>query len=284
MRIGIGTPNSHPSANGLLTLEWAKRAEACGLASVTTIGRVAYPTQEELVSLAGAAAVTTRIGLMTDVLLGPTRDPVLLAKQAATLDQVSGGRFILGTGVGNRPDDFQLTGTRFEDRGRRWDESLDVLHRVWRGDPVDGASTSIAPRPTNGTSVPMMFGGASEAAVQRVARWGIGYTATGGAGVEAAGRMFERVRSAWAQAGRPGAPICSALFYFALGRDAEQGRDYLSGYYGPAGDQMWPNVPRDADALRDLVAGYEQVGADELVLVPTLASPEQVDLLAEAVS
>ena len=90
MRIGIGIPNSHPSANGLLTLAWAKRAEACGLASVTTIGRVAYPTHEELVSLAGAAAVTTRIGLMTDVLLGPTRDPVLLAKQAATLDQLSG--------------------------------------------------------------------------------------------------------------------------------------------------------------------------------------------------
>ncbi len=72
-------------------MEWARRAEALGFSTLATIGRVAYPTYEELVALAAAASVTERIGLMPNVLLAPTRDPVLLAKEAASLDQLSGG-------------------------------------------------------------------------------------------------------------------------------------------------------------------------------------------------
>jgi alkanesulfonate monooxygenase SsuD/methylene tetrahydromethanopterin reductase-like flavin-dependent oxidoreductase (luciferase family) len=75
------------------------------------------------VTLGAAAAVTERIGLMTDILLAPAREPILLAKQAATLDQISGGRFVLGIGVGARPDDFAVTGFNFKDRGKRLDLS-----------------------------------------------------------------------------------------------------------------------------------------------------------------
>src|SRR2546425_6794236 len=111
MKIAIGIPNSIPGADGRLLLEWARRAERLGFSSLATIGRIAYPSSEELVVLAAAAGVTERIGLFTNILLGPTRDPALLAKQAATLDQVSAGRLVLGVGVGGRPDDFETTGT-----------------------------------------------------------------------------------------------------------------------------------------------------------------------------
>src|SRR4051812_32217256 len=117
MQIGIGLPNTVDSPTGSMMLAWARRAEERGFSTLTTIGRVAWPGYEELVTLAAAAGATSRIGLLTNILLAPTRDPVLLAKEAASLDQLSGGRFVLGLGVGGRPDDFEATGTNLRDRG-----------------------------------------------------------------------------------------------------------------------------------------------------------------------
>src|SRR5688500_18035824 len=106
MQVGIGLPNPIPGTRGRLLVAWAKRAEARGFSSLATIDRIAYPSYESLISLAAAAAVTERIGLVTNILLGPTRDPVLLAKEAASVDQISDGRLTLGLGVGGREDDF----------------------------------------------------------------------------------------------------------------------------------------------------------------------------------
>src|SRR5690242_694256 len=106
MKIGIGIGNTIPGIAGNTIVAWAHRAEERGFSTLGTIGRVAYPSYEELVTLAAAAGATQRIGLLTDVLLAPLRDPVLLAKEAASLDQLSGGRFVLGLAVGGREDDF----------------------------------------------------------------------------------------------------------------------------------------------------------------------------------
>src|SRR5690349_16781684 len=105
MKIGIGLPNTIPGTPGRLLLDWARLAEKHGFSRLGTIDRVVYPNYESLVALAGAGAVTERIGLLTNVLLGPTRNPVLLAKEAASVDQISGGRLTLGVGVGSREDD-----------------------------------------------------------------------------------------------------------------------------------------------------------------------------------
>ena len=282
MKIGIGIPNSIPGAGGGLLLDWAHRAESLGFVSLATIGRVAYPSAEELVVLAAAAGATERIGLFTNVLLGPTREPALLAKQAATLDQLSGGRFLLGVGVGGRPDDFETTGTGLHDRGRRWDRALDLMHRAWRGEPVDGSPKPISPRPANGDRVPLMMGGGSDAAIRRTVEWGVGWTA-GGGGVDLARGMFEKVRAAWERAGKPGRPELRALTYFALGPDADRGGDYLQDYYGELGAQIWPRVPRNLEAVRATRAAFEEIGTDVLTFSPTIASLDQVDLLAEAV-
>jgi len=90
VKIGLGLPNADKSVtNGRLLVDIARRAEALGFSTLATIGRVAYPNYEELVTLAAAAGATERIGLCTDILLAATREPVLLAKQAATLDQIA---------------------------------------------------------------------------------------------------------------------------------------------------------------------------------------------------
>lgn len=81
------------------------------LLSLGTIDRIAYPNYESLVSLAAAAAVTERIGLVTDILIAPLRtNSTLFAKQAATIDNLSGGRLTLGLAVGGRPDDYEVSG------------------------------------------------------------------------------------------------------------------------------------------------------------------------------
>jgi alkanesulfonate monooxygenase SsuD/methylene tetrahydromethanopterin reductase-like flavin-dependent oxidoreductase (luciferase family) len=96
-----------------------------GFSTLATIDRIAYPSYDSLASLAAAAAVTERIGLLTNILLAPTRNPILLAKEAASVDQLSAGRLVLGLAVGSRRDDFVAAERTFEDRGKRFDQDLD---------------------------------------------------------------------------------------------------------------------------------------------------------------
>src|SRR5213080_2222198 len=107
MDIAIGLNATIPGVEGHQLLEWARRSEGRGFSSLGTIDRIVYPSHEPLVALAAAGAVTERIRLATTILLAPTRaNGALLAKQAATLDVLSGGRLVLGVAVGRRDDDF----------------------------------------------------------------------------------------------------------------------------------------------------------------------------------
>ena len=147
MQIGIGLPSAIRGVDSGLTLDWAKRADAGPFSSLGTIDRIVYPSFEPLVSLAAVAAVTQRIGLMTTVLLAPTRNAGILAKQAATLDALSGGRLTLGLGVGRREDDFRAAPASFRTRGRRFEEQLGILRRVWASEPPVEGVGSVGPAP-----------------------------------------------------------------------------------------------------------------------------------------
>jgi alkanesulfonate monooxygenase SsuD/methylene tetrahydromethanopterin reductase-like flavin-dependent oxidoreductase (luciferase family) len=129
MEIGIGLPNPVPGTNGGTLVEWARRAEHMGFSSLATIDRIVYPSYDSLISLAAAAAVTERIGLMTNILIGPLRNEVLLAKEAASVHRLSGGRLILGLAPGGRRDDFMALGNGFETRGGRLEHQIEVAAR-----------------------------------------------------------------------------------------------------------------------------------------------------------
>lgn len=282
MQIGIGLPNPIPGTPGEMLVRWARRAEEAGFSSLATIDRIVYPSYESLISLAAAAAVTERIGLMTNALLGPTRNPVLLAKEAASVDQLSGGRLTLGLGVGAREDDFEAAGQDFHTRGKRWDQDLELVHRAWRGEPL-GAGKPVGPRPAQGDRVPILIGGMSDPAIERTIRWGIGWT-VGGAPPERGGPFAERVRQAWKDAGKQGEPKIVGLTYFALGDEAEEkAAAYLTDYYGQYGAGITQGIPKTAQSLQETVSKFEDYGFDELFVDPTVADLAQLDAAAEAV-
>jgi alkanesulfonate monooxygenase SsuD/methylene tetrahydromethanopterin reductase-like flavin-dependent oxidoreductase (luciferase family) len=275
-----------PWAQGRDLVEWARRADARGFSTLCTIGRIAYPGHDELTALAAAAAVTERIGLMTNILLAPLYNPVLLAKQAATVESLSGGRFTLGIAVGGRQDDYDVVGATFSDRGARLDEALEVMTAAWRSELVSGASRPVTPPLPRADGVPLMFGGTGPKAIQRVVRHGIGWTA-GGAPPEAAGGFARQVREAWAEAGRDGEPHIAALAYFGLGDQAADGAGrYLMDYYAFVGDTIAKAIAGSAlisvDAIRSTIGAFTDAGVDELMLCGTIPEPDQVDLLADA--
>jgi len=284
VNIGLGLPNSDKSLhNGRLLVDIARRAEELGFSTLGTIGRVAFSTYEELITLGAAAAVTERTGLMTDILLAATREPVLLARQAATLDQISGGRFTLGIGAGVRPDDFSVTGYGFNDRGKRLDAALDLMHRAWRGETIPGTGELVTPRPVNGHSVPIMFGGQSDNAVRRVAKYGIGYTMGGGDPTALSG-MMERVNAAWKEAGRDGRPQFRVLSYFALGDDvAAEAEQNILAYYGAWGPRIWAAAAKTPAQAKERVELFKATGSDELIMFMTAPAIEQAERLAQAV-
>lgn len=286
MDLGIGLPNPVPGAPGPLFVDWARRAEERGFTGLATIDRIVYPSYDSLATLAAAAGATSRIRLTTNILLAPAYSPVVLAKQAASIDAISGGRLTLGLGVGTRADDYAVTGRDFHRRGRDFDAGLDVMHRVWRGEAVGGGEVALCPTPTHDQRVPILVGGNGDHAIRRAIQWGAGWTA-GGSSAAQAGPFVEQLRAAWHDAGRDGEPRIAALAYFSLGDEAEApSREYLNHYYttasGPElGAAIAGSALRSPQAIRDAVKGFADVGFTELYLDPTVASLEQLDRLAD---
>ncbi len=286
MDVGIGIPNSIPGTTGSQLLEWARRAEAAGFSSLASIGAVEYPGYEELTVFAAAGAVTERIRFVSNVLIAPARSSAELAKQAASVDQLTGGRLTLGLGVGWRSADYALTGRDFANRGNRFDEQLRDLRRAWNGEPLQEGTRPVGPQPVQAGGVPLLIGGTTDAAVRRVVDHGVGWTA-GGLPPEAANEMAEKVRTAWKQGGRDGEPRLVALVYFGLGDTEERSRAYLRDYYGPMGEDtanmIADSALRSPEAITATIQGFRDIGFDELILDPTVSEPDQVDLLADAI-
>jgi alkanesulfonate monooxygenase SsuD/methylene tetrahydromethanopterin reductase-like flavin-dependent oxidoreductase (luciferase family) len=263
--------------NGIV--DWARRAEQAGFSSLGTIDRIAYPNYESLISLAAAAAVTERVRLVTDILIAPLRtNTALLAKQAATIDHLSGGRLVLGLAVGGRPDDFEVSRVDFRSRGRAFESQLSELNKIWAGDVV-------GPDPANGQRPTLLSGGSSDVAFRRAAEHGDGWMMGGGAPDQFT-QGLTKLKDAWSAAGREGEPGSMALFYFALGDGAQEiAQRTLGDYYSFLGDyaqQVVQSAAKDADTLKGYLSAFEQAGADEVICFPASADPAQVELLAEA--
>jgi len=284
--IGIGLPNTVPGIEGRRLIDWAKDAEEAGFSTLGTIGRLVYPNYEELVALSAAAAVTSRIRLTTSVLLAPLyANTALFAKQAASLDRLSGGRLVLGLGLGGRDDDYAASALPAAGKGRRLDQQLADMKRIWSGEHF-GHAGAIGPEPVRRGGPELILGGAAEASFRRVALLGDGWIMGGGT-PDMFAQGAAAVEAAWKEAGRPGRPRKLSLAYFALGSGARHHADhYLLHYYDWLGDvarQIAAGAAVSTEMVKSSAAAFASAGCDELIFVPTSASPDQITLLADAV-
>lgn len=277
MRVGIGLPTTFPDVSGTLIIEWAQRAERQRLASLGVLDRVVHDGYEPLAALAAAAAVTSRIDLVTMIVIGPLRNTSLLVRQSLSVHALSGGRLSLGVSVGARKDDYEATGIEYSSRGRLLTEQLSSIRDRWDERPM-----AIPPdRP----AVPeLLVGGGSDISFARVARYADGY-AHGGGPPRAFARAADKARAAWSDAGRPGRPRLWGQGYFALGDEATKaaGMAYLREYYaftGPYAERIVTELLTTPQAITQFVRGYAEAGCDDLVLFPTVAHLDQLDRLA----
>jgi len=209
-------------------------------------GRIAVPAVADwldpMIGLSFAAAATRRIHIATGILLLPEHNPVLLAKQAATLDLMSAGRLTLGVGIGWSEEEFAALGVPFARRGPRAAEYVAAMRTLWRDDVAsfDGEFVSfdavrVNPRPVRDRRIPIVVGGNSDPALRRAATWGDGWYGFNLSGVEQVAERIDTLRG-----------LCRAV-----------GRD--------------PGELRMAVALRDVdpgdVPALAGAGVDELVLV-----------------
>lgn len=287
MDIAIGLPSTIPGVTGDEITEWARRAEARGFSALSTIDRIAYPNLEPLIALAAAAAVTQRIKLATTILIAPYRkNNALLAKQAASVQKLSGGRLMLGVAVGGREADYEVSGADFHTRGNAMDELLPEIKEIWsHSNEASGQSTAIGPDVSENPPK-LILGGGADVVYKRAAKYGDGY-ALGGGTPEMFTSAKEGVEAAWEAEGRDDAPYLGALAYFSLGERAEENaRTNLGDYYhwlGEIAEMIVGSAAKDAGTAKGYVQAFADAGCQELFFFPASSDPEQIDMLADAV-
>ncbi|MCC7370618.1 MAG: LLM class flavin-dependent oxidoreductase [Chloroflexi bacterium] len=281
----MGVPTTIPGTPGDLLLEWARRADASGFSSLSFIDRIAYDNYEVMTTLAAMAAVTANVRLLPAVILGTTRSAGLLAKQATTVDRLSNGRLSLGLGIGARTSDYDAVDLTFHDRGRRFDEQLATLRRLWRGEPFSETVGPIGPAPVQPGGPELLIGAFAPSALKRVGQYADGYIGVRTPPDIAA--CFKLVEEGWREFGRAGRPRFVALNAYALGPDArERGQATVRHYYA-----YWPervdfiaeSTLTTPESIRDWVQACEQIGVDEVLLNPTIADLDQVARLRDVV-
>lgn len=280
MRVGIGLPGTIPGAPPGVIAEWAHRADEGPFSSVGVLDRVRYDNLDPFAMLAAASAVTSRVRLVTMVVIGPLRNTAILAKEAASIDAMSGGRLVLGLSIGARHDDYETSGVSPARRGDRFTQQVVELRSIWE----EGV---IGPRPARNGGPELLTGGASGEAFARMARYADGYV-HGGGPPRAFANAASKALAAWNDQGRPGRPQLAGQGYFALGEEAvEQGAKYLRHYYaftGPFAEKIAAANLTTPQAIIDFIREYEEAGCDELILFPTTPDLEQLDRFAEVLS
>jgi probable F420-dependent oxidoreductase len=234
MKFGLMFANTGPYATAAGAVELARAAEASGFESIWTVEHVIWPEgysseypysptgkmpgdpstpiPDPLIWLSFAAAHTSTVRLATGILILPERNPLVLAKSAATLDVLSGGRFDLGIGVGWLKEEFDALGVPFEDRGARTDDYVAAMRALWSADNASHAgrfaafeAVSSNPKPASG-GVPIIVGGHSKAAARRAGRLGDGFF-PGKGSIDELRELFDVARQTAADSGRDPAAI-----------------------------------------------------------------------------
>lgn len=290
MKVGICFPMTMNAAlQRDVFSNWCKAVDDSGLSTIALGERIAYQAQDPLIALAVASGVTHRVRLMTSVLVLPGRNTGIVAKEAASLDVLSGGRLVFGVGIGNRPADFQALDAPWRSRAQRIETQIQSLRRIWRGETLVEGVAPIGPTPATAGGPPIIYGAMSDIALRRAGRIADGVITWSIRPDQGSQRAsICTVERAWREAGRSGRPYIIAAMYFSLGPRAEEVlRSHLTGYYSyspEALDKVFDISTYTERAVADAIESYADAGVDELLFGPPTASVDQVNYLADIVS
>ncbi len=228
MRFGFALPQIGSLAGPGALATVARRAEDLGFDSLWVLDRILWPVSprapypigdgslpeqyknvlDPVETLTFAAAQTSRIALATGVINLPWYNPVLLARRLTTLDILSRGRLRVGFGIGWSPDEYEAAGAGWQDRGKRADESIEVLKKIWTSDPVEFqgkhyrvAKSFIGPKPVQKPHPPIYMAAFTPSAMKRVAAEANAWLPVG-IPLSGLGAMFDSIRDMAKEAGR----------------------------------------------------------------------------------
>ncbi len=291
MHISIFLPYMAQNINRTTIVDWCQAIEQGPYHSLAVGERITGYTVEMRNVLAFAAAITERVRICASLYVLPMHNAVWAAKEIATLDLLSEGRFTLTVGVGSREKDYQAVGANFKRRHARMDEQIAVMKDVWRGGvPFDGCD-EIGPTPLQEGGPPILVAASGPKAIARASKWADGLCGFSINGEKAeTDSLFSLAESAWRDSQREKPPIKVGGFWYSLADDAQSRmRDYAFNYMKFAGDEI-ANLVADSltrykpKNILQAIDDIESLGCDELYLVPTTDDIEEVhrmtDLLA----
>ncbi len=269
----------------------AQRAEAAGFESIWMPEHLVFPAEmpatypysesgqppvypgsplyDPWVTLAFAAASTQRIRLGSHVYILPLRHPLVTARAFTTLDVLSHGRAILGAGVGWLAEEFALVGESFRNRGARSDEIIELLRKLWsekivqhRGRHYELGPLRFEPKPVQKPGPPIEIGGTSDAAVERAARLGDGWLATGPLELDALAARIGQIRARRRELGRDALP-----FEISMGNRLSLDRESVRRYaeVGVTRLMLAPGFPSEGKFTLDFVFDFLDRCGDEVI-------------------
>jgi alkanesulfonate monooxygenase SsuD/methylene tetrahydromethanopterin reductase-like flavin-dependent oxidoreductase (luciferase family) len=267
--IGFMVPSIAPDTRPTASVDFGRLAEAVGAHSVWVPDRLVYASPDVFVTLAALAATTSRVKIGSAVVLGVLRPPLLVAKAAATIDQLSGGRLILGLGVGSRTEDFDAVQVPIQERGKRMNALIALLREQQPG-------------------LPLWFGGRADAVLKRVVRYGTGYIGSTSGGVAGFRKRWQQIRAYAAEYGRDPATITpAALIQFSLDDNGERARAAMHAYlvqaYGPERATDLGTMVGTADDLVRGAENYFAAGVELLIVSSITARLDHLDAFAKDV-
>jgi alkanesulfonate monooxygenase SsuD/methylene tetrahydromethanopterin reductase-like flavin-dependent oxidoreductase (luciferase family) len=286
MELGVGLPNMVPHLDRDLVLEWSSQADTFGFSSLSTGERLSYDNNDVFVELSMAAAVTERIRIMTSVLVLPLHTTAVVAKQAASLDYLTGGRFVLAVGSGGHVADYDAAPVEYARRFGHFEQQIVRLRELWAGQAMGESGAPVGPLPVAGRPTLLIGPSTPEAAKRAYLTDGV-LTFMFDSDPAPQRAIYDAAERNWSEHGREGRPRFIAGLFYALGPDgAEKAREVLNRYYASFGTEQQQAVVSSISTLtdknvRETIDRFETAGADELVLCPLVPELDQLHRLRD---
>ncbi len=294
MKIGMTLPVTEPGWSRDILLQWAEKIDTGPFSSLALGERIFFPSPELMTTLGACAVLTRRVKLVTTVVILPMHNPVLTAKQLATVDVLSEGRLVVGVGTGGRAEDYLATGADLsQKRIAVMASHVQTMREIWRGEyQQEGALRPVEPLPVQKNGPPVLAGVMGPKGLASAAQWADGVTGMSvAATADDAGKAMQMANDAWQQAGHTAAPHFNSAFWFATGDNADkQMHTHLTRYFNWLDEGSRDAMAKHAgfkgsvSDLTERLKAFADTGMDEVLLIPTSIDPAEVDRAADAIA